>query len=188
MPPSRKIKKEDIIDATLDLLKTESMENINARSIAKKLNCSVQPIFYNFNNMEDVKTIAFERIYNIYKSYMEKGSQEEQGYKGMGLAYIKFARDNPNYFKLLFMQETNFTPEHLIMNDDAGNNVIIEGMKLTGYTYEEQTKFHVKVWIFTHGIAALLATKTVTMTDEEIDGLLKETVHEMIIGRKKENK
>jgi len=43
------------------------------------------------------------------------------------------------------------------------NDVIKKGQILTGLSYEEQTKFHVKVWIFTHGIATLLATNTVKM-------------------------
>ena len=33
-----------------------------------------------------------------------------------------------------------------------------------------------KMWIFTHGIACLLATKTVKFTDEEIEELLVSTV------------
>ena len=55
MPPIRKIQKEDIVKTSLEILKTESMDSLNARRIAKELNCSVQPIFYNFENMEDLK-------------------------------------------------------------------------------------------------------------------------------------
>ncbi|MCI9177146.1 MAG: WHG domain-containing protein [Clostridia bacterium] len=39
------------------------------------------------------------------------------------------------------------------MTDSAGDDIIKAGQKLTGLSYEEQKKFHVKVWIFTHGIA-----------------------------------
>ena len=45
---------------------------------------------------------------------------------------------------------------------------------------EEQKKFHVKVWIFTYGIACLLATRTVKFTDEEIEELLVSTVDAML--------
>ena len=58
-------------------------------------------------------------------------------------------------------------------------------MELTGFSYEEQKKFHVKVWIFTHGIATLLATNTVKMSDKEIDELLETTVRAMLVGTKK---
>ena len=55
---------------------------------------------------------------------------------------------------------------------------------MTGLSFEEQKKFHVKVWIFTHGIACLVATNTVEFSDEEIEKLLTESVKHMILGYK----
>ena len=185
MPPPRKIQKEDIINATLEILKKEDMESLNARRIAKELNSSVQPIYHNFENMEELKKVVFKEIYNIYQDYMIKASVKEKPYKEMGLAYIRFARDYPNYFKFIFMSKTDFTPESLISNDNIGNDVIKKGMELTGFSYEEQKKFHVKVWMFTHGIASLVATSTVKLSEREIDNLLKDTVWAMILGIKK---
>lgn len=185
MPPERRIQKEDIIKATLEILKNESLESVNARRIAKELHCSVQPIFYNFKNMDELKNVVFQEMYKIYRNYMIKGSKEEQSYKGMGLAYIKFARDYPNYFKIIFMNKTELSPKSFIDNDDMGNNVLKEGIKLTGFDLENQKDFHLKVWIFTHGLATLAATKTVNINDDEIDKLLTETVRDIIIGIKK---
>lgn len=184
MPPARKVEKQDIIKATLDILKKEDIESVNARRIARELNCSVQPIYHNFENMEELKKEVFEEMYKIYQEYMNKGKMNEKSYKGMGLAYIKYARDFPNYFKLIFMQKTELSPERFIDNDDMGNDVIQKGMELTGFSYKEQKKFHVKVWMFTHGIATLVATGTVKLSQEEVDNLLQETVSEMVIGRK----
>ena len=100
----------------------------------------------------------------------------------MGIEYIKFAKDYPEFFKILFMQKTDLSAESIVVNDDMSNDVIKKGQILTGLSYEEQTKFHVKVWIFTHGIACLVATKTVQFTDEEIAVLLENTVREMLKG------
>lgn len=50
MPTERKIQRDDIIKVALDLLKTESLDDLTTRQIAEQLNCSVQPIFYNFDN------------------------------------------------------------------------------------------------------------------------------------------
>ena len=83
------------------------------------------------------------------------------------------------------MQKTNLNAEKFVMTDAIGDNVIKAGQKLTGFSYEEQKKFHIKVWIFTHGIACLVATKTVEFSDEEISNLLENTVAEMARGLKK---
>lgn len=187
MPPVKKIDREDIIKVVLDILKNESIGMINARRIALELNSSVQPVFYNFSSMEDLKEEAYKRIYDIYKNYMIQGSKCSQAYKGMGLFYIKFAKDYPNYFKILFMNQTEFKADTFI-NDDIVNEIINKGMLFTGLSYKEQKNFHLKVWIFTHGLATMVATKTVNFTQEEIDKILSNTVREMLVGLKESRK
>jgi len=187
MPTERKIQKDDIIKVSLDLLKTESLDDLTTRQIAEQLNCSVQPIFYNFDNMDELRQAAVEAMHQLYQEYMLEGSKQPQAYRGMGMAYIRFARDYPNYFRILFTGSSELTPELFIDQDDTGNSVIQAGMKLTGFGHTEQRKFHLKVWIFTHGLATLVANNTVVISDQEIDKLLQETVREMIIGAKHEH-
>ena len=82
------------------------------------------------------------------------------------------------------MQKTNLNAKSFITSDDAGNDVLKKGQALTGLDYETQKDFHVKVWIFTHGIACLVATKTINFSELEISNLLEATVKEMLIGFK----
>ncbi|MDE5539847.1 MAG: TetR family transcriptional regulator [Bacilli bacterium] len=187
MPPIVKYNREGIISASYEIAQKEGMDSINARRIAKELNCSVQPIFHNFTNMKELKKAVYDKIYQTYLEYMRKGSEEEQAYKGMGLAYINFAKYYPEFFKILFMQKTTLNAENFILADDQGDEVIRKGQTLTGLNFESQKKFHVKVWIFTHGIACLVATQTIKISDKEIEELLKTTVMEMVKGYKLRN-
>ena len=50
-----RIQREDIINTAFEIVKEKGMEGLNARDVAKKLNCSIQPIFYQFSNMEELK-------------------------------------------------------------------------------------------------------------------------------------
>lgn len=186
MPPKKKIQKEDIINTSYEIVKNEGMEALNARKIAKKLNCSIQPIFHNFTNMEELKSEVLNKIYNTYKELIFSKSSEEYAYKNIGLSYIKFAKEYPNFFKLLFMQESKLKPEEFIMSDSTSDNIIKTGQKLTGLNYEEQKKFHLKVWVFTHGLACLAATNTCNFTDEEFNDLLGSSVIQMLNGYKGE--
>ena len=45
MPAAKRISKEAIIDAAEAVLRTGGFEAINARSVAKALGCSTQPIY-----------------------------------------------------------------------------------------------------------------------------------------------
>jgi len=188
MPPTKKFAKEEIIKVAFEIARTEGFEKLNARRIAKELNSSVNPIFNNFRNMKELKNAVYHKIYELYKSYMLRDIESPKAYKSMGLNYIKFAQDYPEFFKIIFMQNTNLNAEDFIMADDAGDEVIKKGQILTGLDYKAQKKFHVKVWIFTHGIACLVATKTIKFSDEEISNLLENTVREMLKGYLKEGK
>lgn len=185
VPPRMTFKKEDVLDVTYEIVKREGFESVNARRIAKELNSSVHPIFRHFKDMEELKNEVYKKIYAKYQEYMMSGVNEEKAYKQMGLSYIKFAKDYPEFFKIIFMQKTNLNAENFMMADSIGDDVIKTGQILTGLSFEEQKKFHVKVWIFTHGIACLVATKTVEFSDEEISKLLGNTVLEMLKGFKK---
>lgn len=184
MPPLRKFQREDFIDAAYEIVRREGIQGVNARKIAKALHCSVQPLYHNFATMEELKSAVTEKIYRTYISYMQKGAKEERAYLGMGLAYIRFARDYPNFFRLLFMAKSGLSPHDFIVNDDSGNDILHKGQSFSGLTGEQQKAFHLKVWVFTHGIAVLAATDTVKFTDDEIKELLAVTTREMLIGFK----
>ncbi len=184
MPPVKKFLKEDIVKVAYEIVRKEGIEALNARRVAKELNSSVQPIFHNFESMDDLKNEVYDRIMLKYREYMLSGIHDEKAYKQTGLSYIRFAKDYPEFFKIIFMQRTSLNAEKFMMLDNSSDEIIKAGQELTGLSFEEQRKFHVKVWIFTHGIACLVATNTVKFTDEEIDELLGKSVLEMVIGNK----
>lgn len=182
MPKQMKFTKEIVLNATYELVKKEGFEGLNARKIAKKLNSSVHPIFRHFNDMKELKKEVLKKIYEKYKEYMAVNIEEKKAYKKMGLSYIKFAKDYPEFFKILFMQKTKYDAENFITSDLVGDQVIKAGQKLTGLSFNNQKKFHVKVWIFTHGIACLVVTNTINFSEKQIEELLENTVIEMLKG------
>lgn len=186
MPPLRKYTKENIIDCAYKIVEKDGYEGLNARSIANYLGCSVQPIFHNFSNMKELNFEVYKKLYDKYKEYMLVNQNQKNPYKEMGLSYIRFAKDYPNFFKILFMSETKLNADDFIMKDALSDEIIETGRHIMGLSFEEQKKFHVKVWIFTHGIACLMTTKTINFTDEEINELLEKSIRQMLIGYQKE--
>lgn len=174
MPPLKKITKEDIINTAYDIARNSGMEGINARAIAKKLNCSIQPIFHNFLNMDELKKELLEKIKLTYKKYLKENLDKEKPYKQIGLGYIKFASDEPILFKILFMSEYNISPIDLINSDTVYEDISKYACSATNIDRNNIDKFHLKMWIFTHGIATLIANNTCTFTSDEISEMLTE--------------
>lgn len=189
MPPIPKYSKEDILKCAYGIVEKEGFSKLNARRIAKTLGCSVQPIFHNFTSMEELIKEVYNNIYKLYeKTLLEAANSNEQSYKQTGLAYIRFAAFHSEFFKIIFMKQTNMNADTFMASGSLTDDIIETGRKFTGLSYKEQKEFHKKVWIFTHGIACLVATKTIKINDKEIEELLSTTVTEMLEGFKNKKK
>lgn len=45
-------------------------ENVNARTVSKKLGCSTQPVMYHFAKIEDMKKAVYERADAFHTQYL----------------------------------------------------------------------------------------------------------------------
>ncbi len=158
MPPKIKISKEDVISATIDLVRKGGKNQINARAIASYLNCSTQPIFSNFSSMDELMIAVFERADEISRNYVN--SEIEKGefpvYKANGMAYIRFAKEEKELFKLLYM--TRIREENLAFQTNSWNQMKKLVQNNTGLSEDTAHLFHLEMWAFVHGIASMFAT------------------------------
>lgn len=174
MPAIKKVTKEDIINACVGIIKNEGIESLNARRVAKELNTSTQPIYYIYSNMDEMKNDALKQISNIFYDRMLETNYDRPVYKDIGKNYIKFAIEEPILFNLLFDSEINETVE-CFMNLTGPAEIIRKTIaKQTGLSEEDAKEFHLKIWIYSNGIANLIANGICKFTDEEIETLLGE--------------
>lgn len=171
MPPKVKITKEDIIDAAIELVRKNGEEALNARSIATLLNCSTQPIFSNFATMEQLYEELIKKLYSYYLDYLDREAKEGKypTYKAFGMAYIRFAEDEKNFFRLLFMR--NRSGEELTLTPDVEKSIEII-MSANGISRERATRLHLEMWACVHGIATMLVTSFVRLEWELISDML----------------
>ncbi len=163
MPPKVKINKQDIVEAATELVRTQGHEQLNARSLAAHLHCSTQPIFSNFENMEEVKMAVVESAQALYESYIEEDTQSGlyPPYKASGVAYIRFALEEKELFKLLFMRDR--TAEEIPEETEFGKAVMAMVEETVGLDSPMAQLFHMEMWAFVHGLAAMVATNYLTL-------------------------
>jgi len=183
MPPVRRFAKEEIIDIAYNIVKDEGLQALNARRLAKELNSSVQIIYHNFSDMNELHKEVYEKIANKYQDTLRNATDSDKPYLAKGIAYVKFAREYPEFYKIIFMQESRKKIEEFIeMDIDTSENVMKSITEKFDISEADLMDFHIKVWIFTHGLACLIATNTIKFSDDEIRKLLMETVQEMFRG------
>lgn len=171
MPPKLKITKKDIIETALDLIRKNGQESINARSIAGALGCSTQPIFSNFSSMEELESEVLSLAYQRYIGFIEQElkSGKYPKYKSFGMAYIRFAKEERELFKLLFMCDR--TGKDLTPTPDFESSVemIMQSNKISR---EKANLLHMEMWACVHGIGTMLATSFLELDWELISSML----------------
>lgn len=180
MPPKFKFTKDEIIDAVLNIIRKNGASALTARALAEELGCSVKPIFGLFKNMEQVQQEAFSAAQSLYQSYLQKdmSSGKYPQYKASGMAYIRFAREEKELFKLLFMRDRS--GENIEENREEAKPFIELIKQSTGLDNEKAYLFHLEMWIFVHGIATMIASSYL----EWSDSLVSESLTDMYTGLK----
>ena len=173
MPRKTVIHKQDIINAAVEIVRANGYENLNARAIAQYLGCSTQPIFSNFRNMEDLTGNVVQRSLEIYNDFVAEEFRRPHDYppyKTNGMAYISFAVEEKNLFKLLFMRDR--TNESSPAEESTFYDVLPLIMKATGLDREQASLFHFEIWAAVHGIAVMVASYYYNADMDLISGTL----------------
>lgn len=170
MPPRVKFTREDVLNAAFDLVSAQGMEALNARAIAARLGSSTQPLFRVFTNMDEIRAEVTRMAADKCYEYMEKqGDPDMPLYKRAGMGYIRFAREKPQLFRLLFMCDRSGSDQG---PDDRYADILQISSEATGLDIETTKLFHMHMWVYVHGLATMAATNYLELDDELISTLL----------------
>lgn len=190
MPPKAKITKEMILNIVLELTKETGFETVNARSIAGKLQCSTRPIFTCYENMEELKNEFLAFAYDYYEQYVSNYSKPENisPYLILPLSYIEFAEKEPYLFKLLFINDMDLNmTEAKDFYKEAGNEKKAQLFSETvGIDIEKAKVIFLDLFLYTHGIAVLTATRKLALDRENAEKMLMNILSAFIRHEKPE--
>ena len=106
-------------------------KSVTAHAVAARLGCSTQPLFREFESMEQIKDEVARLAMGMYARHIAEGAASAPvSYKGTGLAYIDFARREPQLFKLLFMQDRVSNP--VVEIEDPSFELVISSLMGAG--------------------------------------------------------
>ena len=186
-----KISKDMILDAAFDIVRKDGMEKLSNRELANRLKCSIRPIYYQFENVQQMQKELYAKIeHYFYKFILDNMIEEIPKYKQVGINYIKFAQKEKRLFQILFMSDIGLTPDAFVSKAGEDYQEVEKLIKISTNIRDEDIKeFHTKMWFFCHGIATLVASDTIKLTDKQIQDLLSyEFQALMLLGENPNNK
>ena len=107
--------------------------------------------------MEEVQQEVVKAANLRYQEYLRQDMSAGRypPYKASGMAYIRFAREQKELFKLLFMRDR--THEEKVAGDEL-EALLGLIQKSMGLSRDDAYRFHLEMWIYVHGIATMIAT------------------------------
>ena len=167
-----------LIGKVLEAVKKNDLENFSTREAARVL--SVSPAAP-YNHFEDKQSLILASILfckNEFTNYLKNKIliNELKGNKKLsiiGKYYLQYAYDNPEIFIFMFSQ--TLTHKDRINNYDEFHKLFLNAIE-ESFSLEDLRK-RVSInsavnaaWSIVHGIACLIASKTIS--DEEVDGYI----------------
>lgn len=102
--PSVKFTKDEIVEAALRVTRADDIGSLTACSPAAKFGASTRPMFAYFDSMGALKHEVCEAARELYRAYVERGLAEPIPFLGVGQNHIRFAKEEPELYKLLFLE------------------------------------------------------------------------------------
>lgn len=183
MPPKAKFTKEEILSAALDIVRSKGIDALTARLLADALNSSPRPIFTVFAGMDEIVREVILKAKSLYAEYVRCGLTCVPQFKGVGVQYILFAIEEPKLFQLLFMNERGSVPplcEVLQLIEDSFEEILASITNAYGFDRDTALRLYYHMWIYSHGIATLCATKMCSFTADDISRMLTEVCASLI--------
>lgn len=182
MARKKEIDKQRILDAAYKLAVRGGIESLTARNIAKAVNCSTQPIYLEFENMQDLRNQVLARISDELKSNILQQNFTGEPLIDLDLSYLYFAKEHVDLFRAMFV------------DGKFGNQMIVDtlmGLGLEKFKqqfdaeqFSEERLNHIVIsnWIAATGLATLLINKMANFTQAQMISVLKAQIHEAMLN------
>lgn len=171
MAPKTKFTKEEMAAAALRVVRAKGIDSLTAKTIAEELGTSTRPIFTGFGSMDEVRQAVCAAALRVYDGYTAAGLKEEVPFLGVGRSYIRFAREEPELYRLLFLTRS---PEYGAMQSMRHLQAIVRPTLTDIYriTAEEADRYFRDLWLVVHSLATLIVTGDCPYSDREIGQIL----------------
>ena len=173
MAPKNKFTRKEMVAAAVRVVQKRGAAALTAKSLAEELGTSTQPVFTCFGTMEALKAEVYVAAERLFDEYLTKGLKEKISFFGFGTQYIRFARKEPELYRLLF----------LMRQEDMGNGAfsamrhmreLVRPSLMDTYhiSAQEADRYFRDLWLVVHSLAALIVTGDCPYSDREIGQIL----------------
>lgn len=170
MAPRNKFTKDEMLAAAVRVVRKSGVGSLTAQALAKELHISTQPVFTCFGTIGNLKSDVHTEAEKIFDSYIEGGLKEKIPFLGYGMKYFKFAKEEPQLYRMLFLESNeNSTLSGMKHAQDMLRPTLT---KIYNINENEANRYFRDMWIASHGLATLLVTGSCPYSEEELQKIM----------------
>ncbi len=182
MARKKEISRDKILDVAYKMAVSNGLDSLTARAIAKKGHFSTQPLYLEFSNMDEIRSLVLERISDKLRSKVLQQNFTGDPLIDLDLAYINFSQNHVKLFRAMFVDGKSGSK---IISDtlmDLGIEKFKEQYPDAHYSDEKISDIVIANWISTTGIAALVINKIATFNQDQIINVLNAQIHDAMLN------
>lgn len=170
-----------LLDAGLRLLQSRSVDDLSLRELAREVGVSAAAIYRHFPDkhalMAALAIEGLERLATAQRRATRSAGGGAPGFLASGMAYVRFAVDNPALFRLVFSTACQDDP--LEAQPDSVSAALgdlrdhIETLMPAGSPAAERKAAALHAWALVHGIAQLVLDRQIPADWRLIERVLR---------------
>ena len=173
MAPRNKYTREEMVEAAVRVVRENGIGALTAKALASELGVSTQPVFTCFHTIEEAKREVRDAAEKVYDSYVTAGLQMQPPFFGVGMQYIRFAKEEPQLYRILFLP-TNREENCGVMDALHHSQDLLRESLQNTYRIDAQTAdlYFRDMWFVVHSLATLIVTGGCQYSEQEMGAIL----------------
>ena len=175
MPPKAKNSKKEIVEAALKITREQGISAVTAREVGAALGMSSRPLFTYFDTVDELKMEVYSYAKQLYIDYVKEGLKKEIPALGVGQQYLKFAKEEPQLYKYLFLTPPDGVRGSAMEILKLSQDLVRESMmKIYNMDSDTADKYFRDLWLVAYSFTTLMVTGECPYSDEQISAILTE--------------
>ena len=173
MAPKNKFTREEMVSAAVQVVRAKGIDALTAKALATELGVSTQPVFTCFRTIDEAKREVCNAAEKLYDSYITAGLHMPIPFFGVGMQYIRFAKEEPELYRLMFLETHEDENRSAMAALRRTQDLVRESLQRT-YHIDALTadRYFRDMWLVAHGLATLVVTGGCSYSEQEMGEIL----------------
>ena len=178
MSRKKVIVREQILKAAYEIVIHSNFHNLTARHVADKLNCSTQPIYLEFQNMDDLKFVVYQKMKSELQRWLNHSEQfSSEPVINLCMKYIHFSMVKNDIHRTLANENFGASRDFKFFIYQLFCEKMMENNDYTALTENDKQRLVSLMWQMTIGISSTILNGLMPYDVTKVSQALDQQLH-----------